>query len=198
VRGDMKALITAILLDPEARGNDSGGADQAGDGHLQEPALFIAGMIRAFGGQMSTQNDFPWDLVNLNQDLFNAPSVFNFYSPTYAVPGTTVLGPEFEIHTPNNAIWRANVVSTLFSQWSNPVQSYGTGTTLDLSPFVPLASTPATLVNALDLTLTHGTMPAGMKSQIVSAITADTGGALQRVEHACYLILTSSYYNVWH
>jgi hypothetical protein len=198
VRGDMKALIAAILLDPEARANDNGGADQAGDGHLQEPALFIAGMMRAFGGQMSTQNDFPWDLVNLNQDLFNAPSVFNFYSPTYAVPGTTVLGPEFEIHTPNNAIWRANVVATLFSQWSNPVQSYGTGTTVDLSPFVSLASTPATLVNALDLTLTHGTMPAGMKSQIVSAITADTGGALQRVEHACYLILTSSYYNVWH
>ena len=178
--------------------NDNGGADQAGDGHLQEPALFIAGMIRAFGGQMSTQNDFPWDLVNLNQDLFNAPSVFNFYSPTYAVPGTTLLGPEFEIQTPNNAIWRANVVSTLFSQWSNPVQNYGTGTTVDLSPFVPLASTPATLVNALDLTLTHGTMPPGMKSQIVSAIAADTGGALQRVEHGCYLILTSSYYNVWH
>jgi len=197
-RGDMQAVIAAILLDPEARANDNGGADQAGDGHLQEPALFIAGMIRAFGGQMSTQDDFPWDLVNLNQDLFNAPSVFNFYSPTYAVPGAAVLGPEFEIHTPNNAIWRANVVSGLFSQWSNPVQSYGTGTTVDLSPFVPLAATPATLVNALDLTLTHGTMPAGMKSQIVSALAADTGAALQKVEHACYLILSSSYYNVWH
>ncbi|HMD47987.1 MAG TPA: DUF1800 family protein, partial [Bryobacteraceae bacterium] len=198
VRGDMQAVISAILLDPEARANDNGGADQAGDGHLQEPALFIAGMIRAFGGQMTAQNYFPWDLVNLNQDLFNAPSVFNFYSPTYAVPGTTILGPEFEIHTPNNAIWRANIVSGLFSQWSNPVQSYGPGTTVDLTPFVPLATTPATLVNALDLTLTHGTMPPGMKSQIVSAIAADTGAPLQKVEHACYLILTSSYYNVWH
>ena len=66
---------------------------------------------------------------------------------------------EFEIHTPNNAIWRANVVQTLFSQWSNPVQNYGPGTTVDLTPFVPLAATPATLVSALDLTLTHGTMP---------------------------------------
>lgn len=198
VRGDMQAVLTAILVDPEARANDSGGSDQATDGHLQEPALFIAGMIRAFGGQMSTQNDFPWDLVNLDQDLFNSPSVFNYYSPTYAVPGTSLLGPEFEIHTPNNAIWRANVVAGLFSQWANPVQNYGTGTMVDLTAFVPLASTPATLVSALDLTLTHGTMPAGMKSQIVSAITADTGAALQRVEHASYLILTSSYYNVWH
>ena len=78
------------------------------------------------------------------------------------------------------------------------MQSYGPGTTVDLTPFVPLAATPATLVNALDLTLTHGTMPAAMKTAIVNAVTADTVGALHQVEDACYLILTSSYYNVWH
>ena len=163
VRGDMQATISAVLLDPEARANDSGGNDQSTDGHLQEPALFIAGMVRAFGGQMNDQNYFPWDLVNLGQDIFDASSVFNYYSPTYGVPTTPLLGGEFEIHTPNAAIWRANVVRTLFSQWSNPVQSYGPGTTVDLTAFVPLAPTPATLVNALDLTLTHGTMPAGMR-----------------------------------
>jgi hypothetical protein len=198
VRGDMVATISAVLLDPEARANDNGGDDQVSDGHLQEPALFIAAMVRAFGGQMNDQNYFPWDLVNLGQDIFDAPSVFNYYSPTYDVPGTTLLGPEFEIHTPNNAIWRANVVRTLFSQWSNPVETYGPGTVVDLTAFVPLAATPATLVSALDLTLTHGTMPAGMKAAIVSAVTADTSPALQTVEDACYLILTSSYYNVWH
>ena len=198
VRGDMTAVITAILLDPEARANDAGGSDQITDGHLQEPALFIAAMVRAFGGQMSTQNYFPWDLVNLGQDIFNPSSVFNYYSPTYGVPGTTLLGPEFEIHTPNNAIWRANVVRALFSQWSNPVESYGPGTTVDLTAFVPLAGSPATLVSALDLTLTHGTMPAGMKTAIMNAVTADTSPLLQKVEDACYLILTSSYYNIWH
>jgi len=67
-----------------------------------------------------------------------------------------------------------------------------------VTAFVPLAGTPATLVNALDLTLTHGTMPAGMKSTIVNAIAADGLSPLQKVEEACYLILTSSYYNVWH
>ena len=45
VRGDMKAVLTAILLDPEARANDEGGDDQANDGHLQEPILFIAGIV---------------------------------------------------------------------------------------------------------------------------------------------------------
>ena len=198
VRGDMKATISAVLLDPEARANDNGGNDQISDGHLQEPALFIAGMVRAFGGQMTNQNYFPWDLVNLGQDLFDAPSVFNFYSPGYAVPGTALLGPEFQIHTPNSAIWRADVVRSLFSQWSNPVETYGPGTTVDVTAVVPLAATPATLVSALDLTLTHGTMPAAMKATIVSAVTADTSPLLQKVEDACYLILTSSYYNVWH
>ena len=49
----MIATISAVLLDPEARANDNGGGDQISDGHLQEPALFIAGMVRAFGGQMT-------------------------------------------------------------------------------------------------------------------------------------------------
>ena len=56
VRGDMTAVVTAVLLDPEARANDNGGADLPADGHLQEPALFISGMVRAFGGQMNDQN----------------------------------------------------------------------------------------------------------------------------------------------
>jgi hypothetical protein len=198
VRGDMAAVITAVLLDPEARANDAGGSDQSTDGHLQEPGLFIAAMVRAFGGQMNDQNYYASDLANMGQDIFSSPSVFNYYSPTYGVPGTALLGPEFEIHTPNNAIYRANVVQNLFSQYSNPVQSYGPGTTVDLTAFLPLASTPATLVSALDLTLTHGVMPAAMKSAIVSTVTADSNGSLHRVQTACYLILTSGYYNLWH
>jgi hypothetical protein len=198
VRGDMVATITAVLLDPEARANDNGGSDQITDGHLQEPALFIAAMVRAFGGQMNDQNYYASDLANMGQDIFSSPSVFNYYSPTYGVPGTLLLGPEFEIHSPNNAILRANVVQNLFSQYSNPVATYGPGTTIDLTAFLPLAATPATLVSALDLTLAHGVMPAGMKTAIVGAVSADTNGSLHRVQTACYLILTSAYYNVWH
>ncbi len=198
VRGDMMATITAVLLDPEARANDNGGNDQITDGHLQEPALFIAAMIRAFGGQMSDQNYFGWDLVNMDQDLFNPPSVFNYYPANYVVPATGgLLGAEFGIQTPNNAIWRANVVRTLFGQWSNPVESYGPGTTVDVTPFLSLAANPATLVSALDLTLTHGTMPAGMKTTIVNAIAGEPTPLLA-VEDVIYLIMTSSYYNVWH
>jgi uncharacterized protein (DUF1800 family) len=198
VRGDMRAVITAILLDPEARANDNGGNDQPTDGHLQEPALFIAGMIRAFGGTMSNQNYFGWDLANMSQDIYNPPSVFNYYAPTFVPPGSTVLGPEFQIFTPDAALWRANMVGGLFFSYSNPVLSYGPGTTVDITPYLGLASNPATLVAALDLTLTHGTMPAPMKQAIVTAVTNDTNGNLSRVETGAWLILTSSYYNVWH
>ncbi len=198
VRGDMQATIAAVLLDPEARANDNGGNDLPADGHLQEPGLFVSAMVRAFGGQMNDQNYYASDLASLGQDIFNAPSVFNYYSPNYLVPGAPLMGGEFQIHTPNNAIVRANVVQNLFSQYSNPVQSYGPGTSIDLTPFLPLASTPTTLVNALDLTLTHGVMPATMKTAIVNAVAADALGALHQVQTACYLILTSSYYNVWH
>jgi hypothetical protein len=41
-------------------------------------------------------------------------------------------------------------------------------------------------------------MPAAMKTTIVNAVAANTQGSLSRVETACYLILTSNYYNVWH
>ena len=198
VRGDMKAVITAILLDPEARANDQGGNDQPTDGHLQEPALFVAGMVRAFAGQMTIQNYYSWQLAYLGQGIFSAPSVFNYYAPNYGVPGTSLMGGEFQIHSPNNSILRANLVTGLFGAWSNPVQSSGPGTTVDLTSLIPLASNPTTLVNALDLTLTHGVMPAAMKETIITAVTGETGGNLRRVQRGLYLILTSSYYNIWH
>jgi Protein of unknown function (DUF1800) len=197
--GDMPTVITAILLDAEARANDEGGNDLSADGHLQEPALFLPGLVRAFNGQMTYANYYASNLAGLGQDIYNPASVFSYFAPGYSVPGTGLLGPEFQIDNPNAAILRENLVAELFSQYSNPVQTYGPGTAVDLTSFLPLAATPSVLVNALDLTLTHGTMPAAMKQIISSAVTQDQSyGALKQVESACYLILTSSYYNVWH
>ncbi len=197
--GDMPTIIKAILLDQEARANDAGGADQPTDGHLQEPALFLPALVRAFSGTMTTANYYAQTLAALGEDIYNPASVFNYFSPGYTVAGTGGLkGPEFQINNPNAAILRENLVAQLFSQYSNPVQSNGPGTTLDLTPFLALAPTPATLVSALDLTLTHGTMPAALNQIITNAVTGDQNGNLHRVETACYLILMSNYYNVWH
>jgi hypothetical protein len=198
--GDMPTVITAILLDAEARANDEGGNDQPTDGHLQEPALFLPGFVRAFSGTMTTANYYASTLASLGQDIYNPASVFNYYSPGYTSPGTGGLkGPEFQIYNPNTAILRENLVASLFNQYSNPIASYGPGTVIDLTPFLPLATNPTALVNAIDVTLTHGTMPATMKQYITTAVIGDTSsGALRQVQTAIYLTLTSSYYNVWH
>ena len=108
------------------------------------------------------------------------------------------MGGEFQINSPNAAILRANEVSGLFGAWDSSVQTYGPGTSVDLTPYVYMGSNPEQLVNALDLTLTHGVMPAPMKQTIITAVEGETGGNLRRVQRAIYLILTSSYYNVWH
>jgi hypothetical protein len=196
--GDMKTVLSAILLDTEARANDAGGNDQPTDGHLQEPALMLPGFIRAFSGQMTTANYYSSNMADMGEDIYNPPSVFNYYSPGYVVPGIGLPGPEFQIDNPNAAIVRENLVATFFDQYSNPVQTYGPGTSVDLTLWLPLAATPATLVNALDFTLTHGTMPAAMKQIIVNAVAADTLGSLHRVQTGVYLVLQASYYNVWH
>ena len=198
VRGDLKAVVSAILLDQEARANDQGGMDVASDGHLQEPALLVAGVVRAFGGTMTTLNYFGYSLQGLGQDVYNPASVFNYYSPGFHAPASPLLGPEFQIHTPSNAIGRSNLMMGLFNAYNNPIQTNGPGTTIDLTGYVPLGSNPAALVDALDFTLTHGTMPAAMKQILVSAVTADTAGNISRVETGVSLIVASSFYNVWH
>ena len=86
VRGDMTATITAILLDPEVRAIDQGGNDQPTDGHLQEPALFMAGMVRAFGGQMTNQNYYQNDLANMGRTSSTRPAYSTTTRPTTVFP----------------------------------------------------------------------------------------------------------------
>ena len=210
VRGDMKAVITAVLMDPEARANDAGGNDQPTDGHLQEPALYLAGLIRAFNGTVNDQNYFSFDLLNLDQDIFNAASVFSYYAPNYVVPAGYILplpaiqptGGEFQIFDTYSSIYRANLVANLFGSFSSPLISYGPGTSIDLTSYQALYKNPAALVNAMDQTLTRGTLPANIKTIITAAVAAEdpagyTAG-MKQVEAALYLIATSNYYNVWH
>jgi hypothetical protein len=197
VRGDMQAVIGAILLDPEARQNDVAGMTQPNDGHLQDPILFLSGLLRAMGATVNDQNYYAWDLSNLSEDIYNAPSVFNYYSPFYVIPGFGTLGPEFQIYTPYSSIYRDNLISSLFGAWDTNINSYGPGTVVDLTSFAALAGDPQTLVDALDLTLSNGMAPAGFKNIMLNAIQAESGGDLRRVQTGLYLWLSSGYYNVW-
>ena len=123
VRGDMKAVITAILLDSEARRGDDPTTAVGTDGHLQEPILYIAGLLRAFGA-VSDGSGPVNQAASMSQNPLFPPSVFNFFSPSYVIPETTLTGPEFQILTTATSLNRVNFVNSFV------FGSLGSGTTV--------------------------------------------------------------------
>ena len=194
VRGDLKAVVTAILMDGEARQGDAPSVSPPSSGHLNEPVIFMVGLLRALGATVDDSNGLTWDAYLLGQSIYNADSVFNYYSPSYAIPGTGLLGPEFQLQTPSIAIGRDNWASYILTgTYASNKQAYG----IDLTSFVNLAGNPAQLVDAVDAALTCGQMPATMKNIIINAVSA-TQGNLSRAQAALYLTAASSFYQVQH
>ncbi len=93
VRGDLKAVVRAILLDPEAR-NDTAPAD---GGRLKDSLYHVAAFVRALGGTISPVNPLPWEFSRMSQAPLAPNSVFGFYSPLYTIPRSTQVGPEVQI-----------------------------------------------------------------------------------------------------
>jgi uncharacterized protein (DUF1800 family) len=192
-RGDMKAVITAILMDPEARRGDDPSTAVGTDGHLQEPILYVAGLMRAFGAT-TDGSTLSYYTSDMGQNPLYSPSVFNFYSPSYVIPGTTTVGPEFQILTTATSLIRVN--------WAN-TYVYGsfTGESVDFSSYAAQASNPGALLDTLNGLLLHGTMSADMRSAILTAMQAVPAGsnqAMQQAQCAIYLIASSSQYQVQH
>ncbi|MGA9997021.1 MAG: DUF1800 domain-containing protein, partial [Pyrinomonadaceae bacterium] len=201
VRGDMKAVITAILLDPEARGDVKTDPNY---GHLREPVLYITNLLRAFDAKSfdkTTTSDgyLNPQSITMEQDLFRSPTVFNYFPADYGVPGTNLLGPEFGILSTTSSLKRANFINRMvytgIAKTTDAVNNAPNGTSLDLSAMQALAGNPNNLVNALDALLLHGTMSQTMRSSIVTAITPTTD-SLKRTRMAVYLVATSSQYQV--
>ena len=102
VRGDMKAVLTAILTDEEARSGDTNPSFNGG--HLREPILFLTAMVRALGFQNTNSTGSYDSLSNysniLNQRPYRANSVFNFFPPGYVIPATHSTLPSSASKTP--------------------------------------------------------------------------------------------------
>ena len=206
VRGNLQAVISAVLLDPEAMENPvtiwgSIFAPTGAVGHLREPLLAIPAMLRGLGATVNDSNNLTGLVANLGQNVFAPPTVFSYFPPGYMIPqeftnGTAVNGPEFQQLSPSAAITRANTVnSTIYG-------NLGAGTVIDLTPFASLAGTPQNLVSAISNTFFYGEMPVPMQTQLLSAINALPGTTAAvmkaRAQAALYLALSSSYYNVEH
>jgi uncharacterized protein (DUF1800 family) len=189
--GDLSQVVRAILLDPEARqGDDPGNAPQVTGGHLREPILFVLAMMRNISASVVNNNPIEGLASDMGQTLFYSPSVFNYYSPLYHL-SNGLQAPEFQTLSSATALVRANVVQDLVARNLDGDIHW------DMTPFTQLAASPPDLVNAIDNAFLYGRMPAALKAEIVTAITAATNNA-DRVRNAIYLMATSSLYQVEH
>jgi uncharacterized protein (DUF1800 family) len=210
VRGDLKAVITSILLDPEARGDVKTDPNY---GHLREPVLLMAHLLRAFSATDTTKTDgvlvtgSPNSFSTpLGQNVFNPPTVFSYFPADFNLPGTNLFAPEFGILDTSTSYARTNFMNTLFlANGGNGIAvnapNRPVGTQINFASFQALSTTPQQLVDALNARLMHGTMSAQMNASIVATVTAITNAtpatqALQRTQTAIYLVATSSQYQV--
>jgi uncharacterized protein (DUF1800 family) len=201
VRGDLKAVVKAILMDSEARG--AANPDPT-FGTLREPVLAITAAVRALngitdGGRLSGQAN------NLGQNPYFSPTVFNYFPPDATIPGTTTLAPEFAIHTTNSAVARSNLFYTLVYNGFAPDATIpnSTGTRVDLSQFAALATNPTAMVTRVSEVLTGGQLDPAAQAIVVTAVTAVPVSAtptaaqlLARAQMGAYLILSSYHFQV--
>ena len=200
VRGDMKAVLRAVLLDHEARG-DAGLADLA-FGKLREPVLRFVHWARLFKARSSSGT---WNAGNtsdpatsLGQSPMRSPSVFNFFRPGYSPPNTAIaakglVAPEFQL-----------VNESSVAGYLNFMQSAIGGQHPDLKPDyateLPLADRPAQLLDRLNLLLCAGQLGAAARRLIVDAVAAMPGASsadrLRRVLAAVMLVMASADYLV--
>ena len=208
VRGDMKAVVRAILLDTEAR--SLAVASQPSFGKLTEPVVRFVQFHRAFKAKRRSGYYDLWDLgqpTNLNQSPLHAPSVFNFYHPNFtpAGPLTTanLVGPEFEIANASSLAGFSD-----FSRWGViPGFGYydtdtGHAITPDYTYYLGLTGSPSTLLDELEIVLCAACLDAGLKSQIAQAVGKifwndnPSGQSQERLYTALWIIINSPDYSV--
>ncbi|HEY5328888.1 MAG TPA: DUF1800 domain-containing protein [Acidobacteriaceae bacterium] len=195
VRGDLKAVVRAILTDTEARAGDTNSSFDGG--HLREPVLFLTAMMRGLNFTNTDANGSYYGLssqsTKLNEEPYRANSVFNFFPPDYVIPDSTLNAPEFGIENTATAVLRLSLADSIVNNKIN-------GFNVDLSKTSALgaeAANPAALVDTLSMLLMHSQMPSGMRTTIINAITPLSNNA-QRARVAIYLVITSSQYKVIH
>lgn len=203
IRGDMRAVIRAVLLDPEARGDIKTAPRY---GKLREPVQIITNLMRlfpakAFNGIDPSDGALSSGATLMGQNPFNSPTVFNYFPPDHIIPGTTILSPEFDLLNTGLAVNRTNFLYTLIFDGITPNATDSLrGTSLDFSEYVPYStmdSTGTQLVSILNSKMMHGAMTQQHRDLLLPAIQAvPESDPIKRIKTAVYLIAVSSQYQV--
>jgi hypothetical protein len=200
VRGDLKAVLTAILKDPEARQDtitlDAGGkpyymlngsAVNYTPGRLKDPVNFTENFVRAMNGAFPTGTQVAYSFVAMGETLNQPNSVFGYWSPNYHLPLNPALyGPEFQIYTPTESVEEANMLEAIISQPNNDPG-------IDLSPFNAAVGNTSALLDLADQKFFYGRMPAALRAALGTAIDANTDNP-SRVLTTVYLATLSGHY----
>jgi uncharacterized protein (DUF1800 family) len=213
VRGDMKAVLKAVLLDPEAR--DPAKVADRNWGKLREPLVRYANFMRAFDVKSSSNKYRLWNLEDpvssIGQNPLRAPSVFNWYRADYAPPGEVLsrgmVAPEFAITHETTTTGYTNFIVDVAARQTasyrdNVAKNWGPITdylATDYAAELPLASNPAALVERLNLLLAAGRMSAATKQTVLDAINSiplSATSANARVATAVALTMVSPDYIV--
>lgn len=185
VRGDLKAVLTAILTDSEARQDVAAPTS----GRLKDPQFQFAELVRVLNGSVSAQNTFSYMFVDMAMSPLGPPSVFGFYPPLYRIPKSPLFGPEFQIYGPTESLVRANFFYFILTG------QLGSDVSVNLTPFQNAAVNIPTLIDTVNNALLFGRMPQAMKDSLTTAIAAMPDNN-QRVLTALYLTALSGHFAV--
>jgi uncharacterized protein (DUF1800 family) len=186
VRGDLLAVVRAILTDAEAvaPGGTTGGK-------LREPILRLTHLWRAFEAADSFGTISEYQIVNearlhFAQQPLRAPSVFNFFVPDYVRAGALadagLLAPEFQIANENYSVKTANMLMRLCYRFTDSEgrssfapngyqEAVGADSVyLRTAQWEALAVSPQDLIDELNLVFMLGRMPASMRQTLVDYV----------------------------
>lgn len=174
VRGDLKAVIKAILLDREAR--DVSLAATPSYGKLREPMIRLTNWMRAFGATSISGNYLITSTsanTSLGQSPLSSPSVFNFYRPGYVPPNTRLgdqnfTAPEFQIVDEVTVAGYANTMQTVIGS------GIGSGTDVRSAYVaeVAIAADANALVDRMNVMLLSGQMSDALRARIVESVNS--------------------------
>jgi len=206
-RGDLGAVVRAILLDTEAR---TPSPDPSRVGKLREPVLLMTATMRLVGAQTDGYV-FLRRASGMGQVPFESPSVFNFYPPDFALQGSNgLVSPSHGLVNMSSIYDRHNVLydwtyggSANRYDW-RPLDNFpgSTGTQVDWTPWARLAQTPDRLLDLLDDIALEEDLTSDQRTAILAAMEAHTywgdplEEAAQRARLALYLIVTSPAFQI--
>jgi len=199
-RGDLAAVVKAILMDPEAR---APARQPPHFGKVREPILRLTHLWRALGASTQSGRVSIWNPeAYLGQSPLRAPSVFNFFSPSYKptgeLTGLGLFAPELQLATDfrlpvtNDALGDAIFLNDIRGPQA------GEEIVLDLGRDAPLAATPGALLDRYNLLFLSGQMSPQMRQILLAHLNAtpNANGGRNRVREALYLIVNSPEYTV--